>query len=105
MALLNPGDMLLRGDVLYGSTDHFFNGPLTRCGVKTAMVNTSKLDELERAIKANPKAKMLFFETPTNPLLALTDIAEAMQDRARRQSGNRRRRRQHLRHALSAEPA
>jgi methionine-gamma-lyase len=75
-ALLQPGDVLLRGEVLYGSTDHFFNDVLPKFGVKTVIVNTVKLDEVRKAIKANPKAKMIFLETPTNPLLEVSDIAE-----------------------------
>jgi methionine-gamma-lyase len=73
-ALLQPGDILLRGEVLYGSSDHFFVNVLPKYGVKTVIVNTAKLENVEKAIKANPTAKMLFFETPTNPLLELADI-------------------------------
>ena len=75
-ALLHPGDTLLRGEVLYGSTDHFFNDVLPKFGVKNVIVNTCKLDEVKKAIKAHPKAKMIFFETPTNPLLEISDIVE-----------------------------
>jgi methionine-gamma-lyase len=75
-ALLHPGDTLLRGAVLYGSTDHFFVNVLPKFGVKTVIVDTSRLDEVKMAISAHPKAKMIFFETPTNPLLELSDIAE-----------------------------
>jgi methionine-gamma-lyase len=76
LALLHPGDVLLRGEVLYGSTDHFFNDVLPKFNVKTVVVDTGKLEAVKRAIKAHPKAKMIFFETPTNPLLELSDIAE-----------------------------
>ena len=76
MALLNPGDTLLRGEVLYGSSDHFFNDMMPRYGVKNVIVDTTKLENVEHAIRLNPKAKMLFFETPTNPLLDLSDIEE-----------------------------
>ena len=75
-ALLNPGDILLRGRVLYGSTDHLFVDVLPRFGIKTAIVDTEKLDATQKAIKAHPKAKLFFFETPTNPLLEISDIAE-----------------------------
>ncbi len=75
-ALLQPGDILLRGEVLYGSTDHFFNDVLPKYGVKTVIVNTSRLEDVQKAIKSNPKARMIFLETPTNPLLEISDIAE-----------------------------
>ncbi len=77
-ALLQPGDTLLRGETLYGSTDDFFTTMLPKFGVKTVVVNTGKPEELKQAITGNPAAKMLFFETPTNPLLEITDIAEAV---------------------------
>lgn len=79
LALLRPGDTMLRGEVLYGSTDDFFANMLPKFGVKTVVVNTCKPDELRAAIKANPKAKLLFYETPTNPLLELTDIEESIE--------------------------
>ncbi len=75
-ALLRPGDVLLRGRVLYGSSDVFFENVLTEFGVKQVIVDTEDLRETEKAMKKYPKAKLLFFETPTNPLLELTDIAE-----------------------------
>jgi methionine-gamma-lyase len=75
-ALLHPGDVLLRGRVLYGSTDVFFETILTAYGIKQVIVDTEDPHKVEDAIKKNPKAKLLFFETPTNPLLAITDIAE-----------------------------
>ena len=76
MAVLNPGDTLLRGTVLYGSTDHFFNDFLPRYGVKNVLVDTTRLENVEHAIRLNPKAKMIFFETPTNPMMDLSDIEE-----------------------------
>jgi len=77
-ALLDEGDVFLRGEVLYGSTDHFFVNVAPRFGIKGVTVNTAKLDDLKKAVKAHPKAKLLFLETPTNPLLEITDIAEAV---------------------------
>lgn len=76
-ALLHPGDTLLRGEVLYGSTDHFFTEMLPKFNVKSVVVDTRKPDLIRAAIRAHPTAKMLFFETPDNPLLEITDIAEA----------------------------
>ncbi len=76
-ALLHPGDTLIRGEVLYGSTDHFFSDMLPKFNVKTVTVDTRDLELVRKAIKANPKAKLFYFETPDNPLLDLTDIEEA----------------------------
>ncbi len=77
-ALLHPNDVLLRGETLYGSTDDFFETMLPKFGVKSVIVDTGKPEEVKEAIRKNPQAKMLFFETPTNPLLELTDIAETV---------------------------
>ncbi|MBK6765276.1 MAG: PLP-dependent transferase [bacterium] len=75
LALLRPDDILLRGETLYGSTDDFFQTMLPKFGVKSVIVDTGKPDDVRNAIRNYPKARMLFFETPTNPLLELTDIA------------------------------
>jgi methionine-gamma-lyase len=77
LALLHPGDILLRGEVLYGSTDHFFSTLLPKFGVQQVVVDTRDLEHIRRAMLQHPTAKMLFFETPDNPLLDITDIAEA----------------------------
>jgi methionine-gamma-lyase len=76
-ALLHPGDTLLRGEVLYGSTDHFFTDALPKFNVKSVIVDTRDPHKIRDAIRAHPKARVLWFETPDNPLLAITDIAEA----------------------------
>lgn len=77
-AVLKPDDVLLRGETLYGSTDDFFITMLPKFGVKTVIVDTGKPEDVKRAIAENPRAKMIFFETPTNPLLEITDIAETV---------------------------
>ncbi|MBK6911766.1 MAG: PLP-dependent transferase [bacterium] len=76
--LLRPGDVLLRGETLYGSTDDFFQTMLPKFGVQSVVVNTAKPVEMRQVIAAHPDARMLFFETPTNPLLELTDITETV---------------------------
>lgn len=74
--LLNQGDTLIRGEVVYGCTDSLFTNMLPKYGVRTVSVDTSNLEAVEKAIKANPKAKGVYFETPTNPTMAITDIRE-----------------------------
>jgi methionine-gamma-lyase len=74
-ALCNAGDTLILGDVLYGATQHLAENVLARLGIRGVEVNTADLNAVERVIKANPKAKAILFETPTNPMLAITDIA------------------------------
>jgi methionine-gamma-lyase len=75
LALLQNGDTVIMGDVLYSATQHLAQNVLAKLGIRTVEVNTSNLNAVEAAVKANPKAKAILFETPTNPLLDITDIA------------------------------
>ena len=74
MACAKAGDTILMGDVVYGATEHLCSHVLCNYGVSTVEVHMSDLEAVEAAIKANPKAKLIFFETPTNPTLELVDI-------------------------------
>jgi cystathionine gamma-lyase/cystathionine beta-lyase/cystathionine gamma-lyase/homocysteine desulfhydrase len=60
-------------DNTYGGTFRLFDKVLTRYKLDFSYVDTSKPDLVERAMR--PNTKMLFVETPTNPVLRLTDIA------------------------------
>jgi len=62
-------------DNTYGGTFRLFDKVLTRYGLTFSYVDTSQLDQIEAAI--TPQTRMLFLETPTNPVLRLTDIAAA----------------------------
>lgn len=74
LALANKDDIILMGDVVYGATEHLVSNVLNRFGIRAVEVNTSDLVAVEKAVKENPKAKFFLVETPTNPLLAITDI-------------------------------
>jgi methionine-gamma-lyase len=74
LALCDAGDTIIMGDVLYGATEHLAQNSLKRFGVRSVEVNTADLNAVEAAVTANPRAKAILFETPTNPLLAITDI-------------------------------
>ena len=76
-ALLEAGDTLVRGEVVYGASDSLFTHVLPRYGVKVVSVDTSDLDALRDVMRRHPRAKGLYFETPTNPTMAITDLAEA----------------------------
>ncbi|MBI5509290.1 MAG: PLP-dependent transferase [Deltaproteobacteria bacterium] len=76
LALCESGDTLLLGDVLYGATQHLAQNVLVKLGIKTVEVDTADLDAVRAAVQKNPRAKAILFETPTNPTLAVTDIAE-----------------------------
>jgi cystathionine beta-lyase/cystathionine gamma-synthase len=73
--LLQSGDHVVVTDNTYGGTFRLFDKVLTRYQLSFSYVDTSEASLIERAIR--PETKMLFVETPTNPVLRLTDIARA----------------------------
>jgi cystathionine gamma-lyase/cystathionine beta-lyase/cystathionine gamma-lyase/homocysteine desulfhydrase len=73
--MLKAGDHTIVSDNTYGGTFRFFDKVLTRYQLSFSYVDTSNLDEVERAI--TPATRMLFVETPTNPIMRLTDLAGA----------------------------
>jgi cystathionine beta-lyase/cystathionine gamma-synthase len=73
--LLQSGDHVLVTDNTYGGTFRLFEKVLRRYGLDFSYVDTSRLDAVEAAI--TPKTRMMFIETPTNPVMRLTDIAGA----------------------------
>jgi methionine-gamma-lyase len=75
LALCSAGDTLLLGDVIYGATEHLAESTLKRLGINVVDVHTPDLNTVEQMLKAHPKAKAILFETPTNPMLSITDIA------------------------------
>jgi cystathionine beta-lyase/cystathionine gamma-synthase len=73
--LLKAGDHVVVSDNTYGGTFRLFDKVLSRYQLCFSYVDTSKLDEVERAMR--PNTRMLFVETPTNPLMGLTDLRAA----------------------------
>jgi cystathionine beta-lyase/cystathionine gamma-synthase len=72
-ARLSQGDHVVVTDNTYGGTFRLFDKVLTRYGIQFSFVDTSSLELVEQAM--TPKTKLVFIETPTNPVLRLTDIA------------------------------
>jgi cystathionine beta-lyase/cystathionine gamma-synthase len=75
MTLLQAGDHIVVTDNTYGGTYRLFERVLRKYQLDFTYVDTSTLGEIRRAIK--PSTKMLFLETPTNPVLRITDLAAA----------------------------
>jgi cystathionine gamma-lyase/cystathionine beta-lyase/cystathionine gamma-lyase/homocysteine desulfhydrase len=73
--MLKSGDHVVVSDNTYGGTFRLFDKVLTRYELTFTYVDTSKLDEVERAMK--PATRMLFVETPTNPVMRITDLRAA----------------------------
>ena len=73
MALLRAGDHVIAANGLFGSTVSMFANIFTRFGIETTLVDVADLDAWSGAIGA--QTKMLFAESPTNPLGEVADIA------------------------------
>jgi cystathionine beta-lyase len=72
--LLKSGDHAIVSNDVYGGTYRLFERVLTDYGLSFTFVDTTKIENIEKAIQ--PNTKLVHIETPTNPLLAITDIAE-----------------------------
>jgi cystathionine gamma-lyase len=80
--LLNPGDEVISTNDLYGGSYRLFTKIFERYGVKFTFVDMTDATNVERAITAN--TKLIWAETPTNPMLRIIDI-EAMAALAKKQ--------------------
>jgi len=72
LSLLSSGDHIVSCDDLYGGTYRLFERVMRRYGVEASYVPVGNLVAYEQAIR--PNTKMIWLETPTNPLLGLVDI-------------------------------
>lgn len=70
--LLDKGDHLVLNSDVYGGTYRALTKVFTRFGIDVDFVDTTKIENIEQYIK--PETKMLYVETPSNPLLRVTDI-------------------------------
>ena len=73
MKLLNPGDEVIATNDLYGGTYRIFTKVFERYGIKFQFVGMSDAGSIESLL--TEKTKMIWIETPTNPLLNIIDIA------------------------------
>ena len=72
MSLLKAGDHVIVSNNVYGGTYRLYEQNLTAYGLAYSWIDTSDPKNIETAIKEN--TKMIFVETPTNPMLVLTDL-------------------------------
>ncbi|MGM0531448.1 MAG: trans-sulfuration enzyme family protein [Bacteroidota bacterium] len=69
---LSQGDHIIFQSALYGGTIHFIGRDLNRFGIEYTFVNSSRVEDYEKAIRENTKA--IYIETPSNPLLKIIDL-------------------------------
>ena len=74
LRLLHPGDHILAGNDVYGGTYRLFETQFRKYGLDFTYVDTTDLEQ----VKANlqPDTKMVWLQSPTNPLLSVSDIAQ-----------------------------
>jgi len=72
LKLLKSGDHVICSDDVYGGVSRHFNQVLVNYGIEFTYVNSSNPQEVSDAVKSN--TKLLWIETPTNPLLKVTDL-------------------------------
>ena len=71
--LLNPGDEVIAANDMYGGTYRLFTKIFAKYGIKFIYVDTTHTDNIKDAV--TEKTKLIWIETPTNPLMNITDIA------------------------------
>ena len=73
MGLLSAGDHIIASRSLFGATVNLFSNILNRFNIQTTFVSATDIDEWRSAVKVN--TKLLFLETPSNPLTEISDIS------------------------------
>jgi cystathionine beta-lyase/cystathionine gamma-synthase len=72
VTMLKTGDHVICGENVYGGTARLFNQIVVNYGIEFTYVDTSDAEAVRRAIR--PQTKLVHIETPTNPIMTLTDI-------------------------------
>lgn len=72
MTLFKAGDHIVAGHDLYGGTFRLFERVLKNFGLQFTYTDTCKMEEVEKAIR--PETRLIYIETPTNPIMQITDI-------------------------------
>ncbi len=73
MTLYQKGDHVICSHNMYGGTFRLFDRILKNFGLEFTFVDTGRLENIERAVRKN--TRLIFVETPTNPIMTITDIA------------------------------
>ncbi len=72
LGYVRAGDHVVAARSLYGATYHFLDRTLRRLGTSVTFVGSSRTEDFEKAIQ--PNTRLIYFETPTNPVLDVLDI-------------------------------
>ena len=74
LGYVKTGDHVVAARSLYGATYNFLSKKLPHMGASATFVESSRVEDFEKAIQAN--TRLIYFETPSNPILEVVDIAE-----------------------------
>lgn len=74
ITLFKPGDHIICTNNTYGGTYRLYEQIITGYGIEFTYVDTSDMEKVKQATKDN--TKLIYIETPTNPMLTITDLAE-----------------------------
>jgi cystathionine beta-lyase/cystathionine gamma-synthase len=77
MTMIRSGEHVVASDTVYGGTFRLLTQVLDRHGLKSSWVDTGDLAAIEAAM--TPQTRMVYVETPTNPMMGITDLAGAAQ--------------------------
>jgi len=77
MVHLKSGDHVVCSNAVFGATIQLFNNVLARFGIETTYVSPTKVDDWRKAVRKN--TRLLFLETPSNPLTEVSDIEKLSQ--------------------------
>ena len=72
ITLFKPGDHIICTNNMYGGTYRMYEQIISKYGLEFSYVDTSDIEETKKAAKDN--TKLIYMETPTNPMLAITDL-------------------------------
>ncbi len=73
LGTIKTGDHVVAARSLYGAAYNFLNKKLPRMGASTTFVASTRIEDFEKAIR--PNTRLIYFETPSNPVLEILDIA------------------------------
>ncbi|MEX0686932.1 MAG: cystathionine gamma-synthase [Balneolales bacterium] len=77
LKMLNPGDHVISSNDLYGGSYRLFTTVFQRYGIEFSFIDMTSMEQVREARKQN--TKLIWIETPTNPLLSIVDIEEITQ--------------------------
>ncbi len=73
--MFSAGDHIISGEGVYGGTYRLFDQVMSRLGIEFTFVDSGDLDQIRDAVRGN--TRLIHIETPTNPMMRLTDISAA----------------------------